>query len=134
MPVKWNLHTCTHVDCMAAGNNIRVIVEISDPHCAICGRSMSLTNAIRTVVDDPFDASGQAIADAIDKDILAEVVEAAEVDEVNEWMRCRDGIDTAEIALKGFCDEIGAEVTKSRITDLCRELQDMIHTHYGLGD
>jgi hypothetical protein len=54
--------------------------------------------------------------------------------EVNEWMRCRDGIDKAEIALKGFCDEIGAEVTKSRISELCRTLQDLVHTHYELGD
>jgi hypothetical protein len=53
---------------------------------------------------------------------------------VTEWMRCRDGIDKAEIALKGFCDSIGADVTKSRVQELCRELQSLIHTFHGLGD
>jgi hypothetical protein len=63
---------------------------------------------------------------------LEEADEAS--NEVTEWMRCRDGIDTAEIALKGFCDEIGANMTKGRIQALCRELQDLVHTHYGMGD
>jgi hypothetical protein len=88
---------------------------------------------------DAFTEAGQDLADTIDADILKNVIALANddpdpVNEVNEWMRCRDGIDKAEIALKGFCDEIGAEVTKSRIAELCRTLQDMIHTHYELGD
>lgn len=82
-------------------------------------------------VDEPdveahhHDIGGQAIADAIDKEI---------VNEVTEWARMRDGIDDAEIALKGFCQEIGANMLEDKIRTICRKLQDLVYQYHGLGD
>jgi hypothetical protein len=107
---------------MQVGHDLRVAVGIINPHCAVCGEVLaSLAGAI--------EKSEMPTMEPVNCD-LNEVA----LDEVDEWFRCRDGIDKAEISLKGFCDEIGADMTKSRISDLCRELQDMLHTHYGLGD
>ena len=57
-----------------------------------------------------------------------------EINEVTEWIRMRDAIDDAEIALKGICQEIGASIIEGQITAACRNLQDLIHQHHGLGD
>lgn len=54
--------------------------------------------------------------------------------EVTEWIRMRDTIDDAEIALKGICQEIGASIIEGKIAAACRNLQDLIHQHHGLGD
>jgi hypothetical protein len=118
------------------------------PNCIVCGWTLSpLSGAIEdkdpgmpTIERiEPLKFEDDPDPDAKDRVKMSDKMFKFSVSDeyingVNEWMRCRDGIDKAEIALKGFCDEIGAEVTKSRIADLCRELQDMIHTHYELGD
>jgi hypothetical protein len=57
-----------------------------------------------------------------------------EVNEVTEWIRMRDTIDDAEIALKGICQEIGANFIEGNVAEVCRKLQDLVHQHHGLGD
>jgi hypothetical protein len=132
---------CNNPECHNVGNDM--LIRLTDievfgekfPDCITCGGPLSRVEPLKKFEDDPD-------PDAKDKIRIGPITEASwpgdlkpgAFNEVNEWMRCRDGIDKAEIALKGFCDEIGAEVTKSRITELCRTLQDMIHTHYELGD
>ena len=167
---------CTNSSCLNEGMEIDVFHMISAPHCAICGRPMTLSfvgaekptmdpnperEDVADVIDealaeDPmitipsldhvtlyepetfadvpshyFDEAGQKISDEIDDEAMDAYVKG---DDVVEWMRCRDGIDTAEIALKGFCQEIGANIIEGKVADICRQLQNLVHTHYGLGD
>lgn len=132
----WSIYRCNNTACMQVGHDLRVAVGISNPHCAVCGESLSpLAGAIedsemptmKKFEDDPD-------PDAKDKVTIPTIERLDPGDDVAEWMRCRDGIDKAEIELRGFCDVIGADVTKSRFQELCRELQNMIHTYYNLGD
>ena len=151
---------CTNVDCMNQNSDVDVFHMIAAPHCAICGRPLTLTASsspfempafksepgvknAELLKDEPiqdfanvpshyFDKAGKKIADDIDAEVLSNLMDPS--DGVLEWMRCRDGIDTAEIALKGFCQEIGANVTEGQIADICRKLQTLVHSHYGLGD
>ena len=75
-------------------------------------------------------------AEDIDAEILEDIaMEASEgPNEVTEWLRMRDTIDDAEILLKGICQEIGAGIIESKISSACRNLQDLVHQHHGLGD
>jgi len=54
--------------------------------------------------------------------------------EVVEWTRVRDGIDDAVIALKGYCDELGASAISDKVQYLYRKLQDIAYTKFNMGD
>lgn len=120
----WNIYRCHNMACIQVGHDLRVDSGINNPHCAICGDLLSK-------IDVP---TMEPVCPIQDDDEPWPEEDGGDEDDVNEWMRCRDGIDNAEIALKGFCDEIGADVTKGRIQEICRSLQDLVHTHYGMGD
>jgi len=54
--------------------------------------------------------------------------------EVVEWTRVRDGIDDAVIALKGYCDELGATHMSDKVQYIYRKLQDIAYTKFNMGD
>ena len=54
--------------------------------------------------------------------------------DVLEWTRVRDGIDDAVIALKGYCDELGASAISDKVQYLYRKLQDIAYTKFNMGD
>jgi len=55
-------------------------------------------------------------------------------EDILEWNRVRDGIDDSVIALKGYCDELGATHIADKVQYIYRKLQDIAYTKFNMGD
>jgi len=98
---------------------------------------------------------GEGLRESIDNDIMKDVVYDSDMVEkciaagkildaqplpdgymfeVLEWTRVRDGIDDAVIALKGYCDELGATHMADKVQYIYRKLQDIAYTKFNMGD
>ena len=86
-------------------------------------------------------------ADEIDKDILDTIANEAEFIEEDsdfvkcevennfvEWDQIRDEVNTAFLTLRAICKDIKAHYTGDRLMELNREMLNMLHEFYGIGD
>ena len=101
------------------------------------------------------DGIGEGLKESIDNDIMKDVAYDADMvekciaagkildaqplpdgymSEVLEWTRVRDGIDDAVIALRGYCDELGATHMEDKVQYIYRKLQDIAYTKFNMGD
>jgi hypothetical protein len=94
-------------------------------HCGSRVAICRICHGPTELVKDHLEVPAAKLAESIDDDIYNEVV---------EWGRMRDVIDEAELSLRAICQEVGASVIEAKISAACRNLQDIIHKHHGLGD
>lgn len=138
---------CTKFGCIAIGHDIqkkdaRMKLGSGCIPIMICKHCHTEMEEIRGPLEmrdwETFEPRGQHLG-VVDQPLpdhfRAKGPYEAEVDDdVIEWTRVRDGIDDAVIALKGYCDELGATHMADKVQYIYRKLQDIAYTKFNMGD